>query len=473
MYHYQNKAVINLILTFRLKKQTMKSIIFFIKYAFITLLFYPLMIIAYDTTQYEVNPSSISYEDMKLSFTENENDLVASVIKACSNLLSDTEIKDTLYKNIVSPMIVIPMPGNIRKNFLESTINIALLISGSDKSSSRLFPQTQKMICLNHLAYAYARGVSAYRFLHAEIFEDQLVDLPENWLKVIAMKTLLPQIEPDKWIMWIDDDVITSDFHTKGAPFIDKLINSYAKDGLSKAPSILVSSAPSTGLSTAIVLVRNSEEGRDFLQHWWDLRMDNINHNNFYYSNKTEKYYDDINLCLNTFHGDGGYGCYTKNHQGSASYDRKSLLDAQETLQHILFRFRTENIKTAKTAEFYTGSHIVKIFSQKHPVIQTSEIGYVGINTFIGDTPITEEARATHPDKDVWVHTAGMVNRPDAKNLYILSWLASVSDFYPYKKKGLRWQKDFHQIIIDGFTDSGMPSLIEKGSYPQNDETDF
>ncbi len=387
----------------------------------------------------------ITYDDIKLSFSNDEKKLLTSFLKACPDLLSEHQAKVKISKNIVYPMITVPMPGNIKQNSLVSTKNIALLISGNHQNPVGLFPEIQKIICLNHLAFAYSRSVPAYRFLHNDLFKKQLANLPDDWLKVIAMRTLLPQIEEDKWIMWIDDDVVTSDFHEKENALIDNLIDTYANEKLSKRASVLVSEDPFTGVSAGIILVRNSKEGKKFLERWWKLRMDNINTNNIYYSHKTDKYYDDVDLCLDASYGNGGSDCNTRRRKSMHYAQRSSPLDSQKTLRHILFPYDTENIKTAKTAMLYVDSHVVKIFPQKHPLTQNDKAEenteYTGINTLITDKDIPEKAKAINPDQDVWVRTMNMEDQPDLKSIYLFNWLSRISDLYPFERKGYGWQK--------------------------------
>ncbi len=393
------------------------------------------------------NSSSLSYKDMKLSHTKNRDKLVESLLKACPLFLLDIESREKIYHNMVYPTVAIPMPGNVRQNYLKRSKNIALIISGNNGNPSDFYSETQKMVCLNHLAFAYSRAVPAYRFLDAKLFNKHLTDIPPHWLKVIALKTLLPQIEPNKWIMWVDDDVVTSDFHPKQDAYIDVLIDSYAKEGTPNRPSMLISSDPFTGINTGIVLIRNSQEGRELLERWWETRVDDIK--NPYYCNRTNSYYSHLKLCREACYPD--YTCTTP----CPSNINLFTLHDQEALYQMLISSKNNSYQNSTNAMLYANSHVVVIFPQKHDVDNRDDIDYVGINTFFIELVDTvDEAKAIHPSEDAWVQVPGLGESPDKRSLHLIAWLSRISDLYPYKHTGSRWKKYFHNVIGNVLTDS-------------------
>ncbi len=384
---------------------------------------------------YNPSCSTVSYEDMKLSFTENRDNLVNSLVKACPDFLPDTEITDKIYHTMAYPTVAIPMPGNVNQDHFIQTKNIALIISGNNRNPFSSLPEVQKMICLNHLAFAYARGVSAYQFLDAKGFKEQLTNLPPHWLKVIALKSLLPQIESDKWIMWIDDDVISSDFLENKHSYIDMLIESYIEEGpdVSKTPSMLVSADPYTDINTGIVLVRNSEEGRLLLEHWWDTRVMDIQ--DPFICSTTEKLYLTLNLCL--------LNC-NESCMPIGKNPKSLALHEQETLQILISYIKREG---AIHANLYADSHVVKIFPQKLTYLEQDNIHHdIGINTFFIERHTPDTAKAITSTKDVWVQVPGMGKFPNKRGLYLIAWLSKVNDLYPYHHEGFLWEKHFHKI---------------------------
>ncbi len=415
------------------------------------LLLYPLVVLSYNNN-IVIDPIAITYSDLKLSFNQTEDNILISLHKSCPGIFLETEYEKEIYTSVSDPIITVPMPNNVKQNQLIPTDNISVLISGNNRNSYNEFPEIHKIVCLNHLAFAYAHGVLAYGFLHAYTFKEALADLPPHWLKVIALKTLLPQIEPNKWIMWADDDVVTSDFHTMETSSIDTLINTFAGEEILKRPSVLVSSDPYTGINTGIVLIRNSKEGRAFLEHWWETRVDDIDKP--YYCDKTGNSFETFHFCLDDcrYIETGNPSCSVP---GNPNVNvNVFIFHEQETLYRMIMHPETESHKESTNAMRYLGSHIIKIFPQKHQDRQYDNNNFIGINTFFVERNLKIEAKAIHPRRDVWVHTPGFGANSEKRFSYLSTWLSKINYLYPYKNKKYEWQKTCFIIDSDSCSNS-------------------
>ncbi len=399
---------------------------------------------------------AITLADITVDKTQARETLVTSLLKACPGMFVESEIKDLVFQSLAYKTgPVVPFPGNIKQTKLPVSPKLKVIISGSNQAFTA-FPELYKLTCLNHLAFVFSRQISGYRFLNPALWRHQLSNLSPHWMKVVALKEVLPQLPDNQWIMWIDDDVLTSDFSTVQLSLPDRLIEEYA-DSIDESvrPSVLVSSDPYTKVNTGVVLVRNSPEGNLFLQHWWETRVDDLhplvkNSKGAFYCGLTGKTYNSMLACMNACGVD-------------VAADKQSCLPKQEVLweglphhdQTAFYRmlFSPQEFidvrEEATNDRLYLGSHVVKIIPQKRRYRRS---GYEGFNTFYGDRELGEEARAFDPSNDKWVHVSGLGSDPIKRTFYLLRWLNKVSDMYPYvdeRSNQPLWDFQYHETPND------------------------
>ncbi len=401
------------------------------------------------------NHKKIKYEDLEFSYSDHRDDLFNSLISACPFFKGDTDHHEHIYESLhyQSLDVTIPRPGNIDQNLLPKSKKISLIISGSSPNPEGKYSKTQKLVCLNHLAYAYSRGIPAYRFLNTLSFSEELEHLPPHWLKVAALKYYLPQIKADQWVMWVDDDVVTSDF-TSSLPLTDEIINFMVKPQDTKSPSIILTTDPNTGINTGILLVRNSKEGRDYIEHWWETRIDDIHPKVFdaqgtpYYCAKTGLHYKNYNSCSNvchieteTYHPlissdnddvanslDYSSCLYESNYSGwkpLSDHDQTSLYRMHLSLPSSP---RLYGNRFAINALLYEKSHVLRSIQQK---MSMSCGSYRGFNTFINCRELALKAKAFSPYDDLWVQAPGLGSDVKERSTRLNEWLRTINSIYP------------------------------------------
>ncbi len=438
----------------------------FLLFAFSELAFSEQLTMSDSTTNNSISHKKIKYEDLKFSYGDDRDDLVNSLISGCPFFKGDT----LLYEYISEPLydqdllVKVPLPGNIKQNFLPKSKKISLIISGSSSGVNGTYSKIQKLVCLNHLAYAYSRGVPAYRFLNTDSFEEELKHLSPHWLKVAALRYYLPQIEADEWMMWIDDDVITSDFR-QAVPVTDDIIDFMVKPQDAKSPSIILTQDPNTSLNTGILFVRNSKEGRDYIEHWWETRIDDIHPSVFakqgtpYYCAKTGLHYQDHNSCFNDCYDKSELYCplnsCNSNVEDSLDYSsclHKRNYDGWKPLrdhdQTALYRMHASPPKSTRLfgnrysvhSLLYATSHVAKATLQKAYLSCDNDhgdcaAGYMGFNTFINGMELNPDAKAEDPHYDLWVQAPGLGDMPGERLRHLSEWLKKINNFYPTIKQ--------------------------------------
>lgn len=144
------------------------------------------------------------------------------------------------------------------------------LVTGYTTENSNRLKMSQKVV-KNQQGYATKQG---YKYL--EYKSNLAKGYEPYWSKIAIINAWLDANKMDgsnKWLVWLDDDMIIMDSSIKA----EDLINKYAKNDESVivAKDALAWNGDSkTSINTGILFVKNTQQSREFFQNIWDKRND-------------------------------------------------------------------------------------------------------------------------------------------------------------------------------------------------------
>ena len=122
----------------------------FLLFAFSELAFSEQLTMSDNTTNNSISHKKIKYEDLKFSYGDDRDDLVNSLISGCPFFKGDT----LLYEYISEPLydqdllVKVPLPGNIKQNFLPKSKKISSLNKGIERSKPPTSPAFSTTVTL-------------------------------------------------------------------------------------------------------------------------------------------------------------------------------------------------------------------------------------------------------------------------------------------------------------------------------------
>ena len=272
----------------------------------------------------------------------------------------------------------VPMPHNIKPNLLPESRYIKAVISGA----SPLLNERHKAICLNHLAFVISRRIPYYFFFQTDDLS-VMKEMYPHALKLPSLMTILPKIEEDQWVLWLDDDIVSGDFMSVPTVRLESLEGQelkstlsvmslaeraimhiervatldYEKRKLAAAPEdidsiekyspamlTLEDEASTAHINTGMLWVKNNQKGRELIQLWWSkIIEDQHPMTEQLYCYKTNQYYDSMLSCLQACNIESPKSnllCGTTTDHQKASIrwleDHQNQLFDQDVLKHLI-----------------------------------------------------------------------------------------------------------------------------------------
>ena len=356
----------------------------------------------------------------------------------------------------------LPMPHNVKHDFLEKSKYILAVISGSSPTE----PERHKAICLNHLAFVISRQIPYYFFYYPSDFKSMNEVYPHA-LKLPAMKHMLSMIPDNRWVLWIDDDIVTSDFMGASYDQINTLegepkqkalsrirslpdrvivrtgIQRSRDDSLPNTPHMIVTKDQGwpdyVEINSGMVWIKNTNTGNEMLDLWWSkTKEDDFPVSKFFcYLNNT--FYKKLQDCLE---GCGVispgyyYQCGPSPEQEQWMRHHSGKRFDQDVLQSLL----PDPDKNPPPPEIMNNVELIPQkahfgMSEKKEDKDSSEF-HEGINVFFrSHIPRGGEAPSQvgyDPLVDKWVHVTGLGRKQ--KNAYLGLWLSTIMN-YPVRDK--------------------------------------
>ena len=192
-------------------------------------------------------------------------------------------------ERLISLLEQTPSLGDIDHQSIPHSPNIGAIISGGTWQPYSL------PVAKNHAAFAKARGVSYTYVVYEQgaksnisrYLLNKLEDKKPYWGKVILlMKALQDKHVPqNKWIMWIDDDIIINDFEQETSQ-LDRIIDIYGSNQcvLTAADvweyrgrySLNINGTVASLPNTGVVLLKNTDLCRELVADWYDESNDPV-----------------------------------------------------------------------------------------------------------------------------------------------------------------------------------------------------
>jgi len=121
----------------------------------------------------------------------------------------------------------------------------------------RNFDQVGVMSVQNKQAYAARHGYTFFDGSHL-----LYAGRPPAWSKILVMQHLLQQtgVQTCDWVMWMDADVVIMNMTIRMESFLPATYD-----------MLVTSDLPNTGWNAGVIMVRNSEWSKQFLQDWWNM----------------------------------------------------------------------------------------------------------------------------------------------------------------------------------------------------------
>ena len=427
--------------------------------------------IPFDPDFAAVTNSATRIDFNRLNDREYEKQLI---LKACPMFADDKEMDmDKLVSHdivfLAQDRVELPLPHSIKISALSPATEVEALISGGSPHTR----SSHQAVCLNHLIYAIAHGIQFYKFFTVNDFAI-INDFYPHSMKLPALMSMLKKITKGKWVLWVDDDVITSEFTSTSwhrqkiyedympefklapRPIIDRAIEvaqvSRGKENrkrlddatenfpaeLLPAPEIIVTTDIARAkLNTGMIWVRNTPKAKQFLQVWWNkVKADQYPEPESpkFYCLKTHQDYDELQDCLTACsikypkqYGLCGFNDDDDEKQHVWRYSRKFSLYDQDALRQLF----TENEGRLPLIDRLVlipqrGDFLLKTSNNEEPVIE-------GINAFFRTGQcIKDSVEASNPLIDKWVHVSGVPWGGQRESL-LITWLAGIKT-YPLKR---------------------------------------
>ncbi|MET4692976.1 hypothetical protein [Endozoicomonas lisbonensis] len=353
----------------------------------------------------------------------------------------------------------VPLPHALNLDIMKKSEKVQALITGATP-----FRDHHQQVCLNHLAYAVARGIDYYYFFATSDFEI-VNDKYPHAMKLPAIISALKHVDDGRWVLWVDDDIVTSDFvqyhyyadmhRTRYShsitPLADRAIDKAIDQRKEENRKITRQSDPCSHLkvkpepvmivtedsqrarmNTGMIWIRNNNQAQELLHHWWNEieadQPDEIKEPT-YYCYKTDKVYESREDCLGN--------C-------TISKARSQLLcgPIKGWVSDINYRFYRESnslydqdvLKKLDEDTNRKKRHSVMdrliIIPQRTNFIKGVDNVEEGLNAFYRTTDHGGE-NAKNPMIDKWVHFSGMSWEDKLEKLGI--WMNNIKN-YPMKK---------------------------------------
>ena len=429
------------------------------------------------TTPYESNSLQIEEIDYnRINDTNYTAELLSRVCRVFSFEEAQRLSSDTFA--IYNGSAKLPMPHNVKHDFLMKSQYIKAVISGASPAQ----PERNKAICLNHLAFVISRQIPYYFFYNPTDFK-HMADVYPHALKVPAMKYMLSKIPEGKWVLWIDDDVVTSDFMpfsyeqtntlegesknlllTPVQTLTDRAIirasSQVAEDNKNRKerakrrgeeykprpnPPHLIASKDQGSwdahLNTGMVWVKNTRTGNALLDLWWSrILKDNFPVTD-YFCHSNNKHYENLQDCLT---GCGiskpmyYYQCGPSPKQEEWMRQHAHKRFDQEVLKRLLKENEDERPEVMDSVELIPQNAdfgLKQVPESPASDGQKEEDFIEGLNVFFRSHISHGQAASQvgyDPTVDRWVHVSGLAAKQ--KNDYLALWLSRIMN-YPVRNK--------------------------------------
>lgn len=402
--------------------------------------------------------------------------------QVCPGVFSETDLKYFSVSNFAfyGLKLYLPLPHNIRQDLPQSR-RVKAVISGAGP----IMPWRHKKVCLNHLAFVIARRIPYYRFFTPYEFK-VMNNVYNHATKIPALISTLKHLKPDDWVLWIDDDVITSDFmqhpmdesHSylddpieklvEPLPLTDRVIRRAralyeeekkerkAKEEEEKskdpnkeadktqkpllAPSMIaIIDSKDTVLNTGVLLVKNDRNAQKLLDLWWyNVLSEQFPVQTEFFCHRTKQAYvnlkDCLTACVLSMQRDA-MNCGPDKDLSKAMADwnkdkvKLNYLFDQDVMKRL---YRWEHKDDNPRPDYISSIRLVKARQDFYLKNSKEEPVEEAFNAFFRDFKFEGQVSARDPLLDKWVHVSGMSD--EDKNAYIRMWLTGVVN-YPVRQR--------------------------------------
>ena len=421
----------------------------------------------YDATLDALNFHLVKIDPTQLSDPEYEATLIT---KAC-RMFTTKEAKEIVRLDFLTwkERAVIPLLHSLSPVKLKKSTKVKALITGAAPFRS----EVHKAVCLNHLAYAITRNIPYYYFFHVNDFEQTRTTYPYA-IKIPAIMAALSNVNIGDWVLWVDDDIITSDFmsHSYHAQFALENTTAYSSDSspladraikvgktirnleikdqekdneddtyraLPAVEMIVTKDVDRAVMNTGMIWIRNTRAAKELIQLWWHYIKEDqfpVKDESHFYCYKTDKNYQNIHDCLQA--------CKIKHplQHGFCSPDK-----GEEERQHDWRKNKERSLFDQDVLKMMHRRERWSHEPERNPIVdrlviipQRGDFGIKndegnpveeGLNAFFRtNIHIEESVRAFDPMLDKWTHMSG-IPWGEREGL-ILTWMANIHN-YPLK----------------------------------------
>ena len=368
---------------------------------------------------------------------------------------------------------LIPLPHNIDHEHLPKSNYIAAVISGAEP----ILSGRHKKICLNHLAFVVSRRIPYYRFFTP--YEFEIMDNVYNHAtKIPALMATFKHIQEDGWVLWLDDDVLSSDFmqhpyddsHVfvgeeetpvkEPLSLLDRVINRahrlYSAELAEKAteekpsdsdeytipvlpPSVIaIEDSKDAVLNTGVLLVKNDHNGRTLIRTWWfNVIGEQFPLQTEFFCKRARTAYADLKDCLEACKinmARDAHNCgpdKTLSKRISEWNDHKvdgSYLYDQDVFKRL---YRWKHKPDNPRPDYISSIRLIKPRQDFGLRTSTGKAVEEAFNAFYRTYSVDGQASALDTLLDKWTHVTGMP--PHEKDAYIRTWLTVIVN-YPVRQ---------------------------------------
>ena len=368
---------------------------------------------------------------------------------------------------------LIPLPHNIKHQHLPKSRKVKAVISGAGP----FLPERHKKVCLNHLAFTIARQIPYYRFFSP--YEFKLMDnVYVHATKIPAIMATMNHIKEDDWVLWLDDDVLSSDFMQR--PYdhsyvfvegdegpireplaltdrvIDKAFVLYNKELAEKStedkstesdenatpilpPSVVaIEDSKEAVLNTGALLVRNDHNGKEVMRIWWfNVVREQFPVQKEFYCDRARTTFKTLDECLaacQIVQFRDGLNCgpdkelSKKMSSWNNDKERGNYLFDQDVLKGI---YKWQDKPDNRRPRYINSIRLVKARQDFGLKNYSGKVVEESFNAFYRTYSVEGQVSAMDTLVDKWAHVTGMPEHE--KNAYIRNWLTLIVN-YPVRR---------------------------------------